>query len=130
MGTHIGNEGQVKLGANIVGEVTSFQITETAAVADKSALGDEWDEHHVGSKSWTAQIEAWWDEGDTNGQNVLVVGAAIALLNLYCGGSDSGDVYFSGAATVTQVSRQNTRNQTVTASFQATGNGALNRLTI
>jgi alpha-D-ribose 1-methylphosphonate 5-triphosphate synthase subunit PhnG len=130
MGTHIGNEGQVKLGTNAVGEVTGFQITESAAVADDSALGDAWDTHLVGSKSWSAQIDAHWDDADTNGQDVLVIGASIALLNLYLEGSATGDTYFNGAGTVTQITRQVSRNQTISASFQVQGNGALSKSTV
>ena len=129
MGTHIGNEGQVKIGANLVAEVTGFQITETATVADDSTLGDEWDTHIPGSKSWTAQIDCWWDETDSTGQSALTVGAAISALNLYCEGSTTGDTYFSGNGTVTQITRQIARNQTQSASFQVQGNGALSKST-
>lgn len=130
MGTHIGNEGQVKLGNNAVAEVTGFQVTENAATADDSALGDAWDTHLVGSKSWTAQIDCHWDEADTNGQDVLVIGAAISLLNLYLEGSTSGSVYLNGAGSVTQITRQVSRNQTTSASFQVQGNGALTKSTV
>jgi len=125
MSTHIGNEGQVKIGTDLIANVTSFQITISAATADKSALGDAWDSHHVGSKSWTAQIDCWWDDEDEDGQGALAIGAAVALLNLYAAGSGVGEKYITGAGTVTQVSRQSSRNQTVTASFQVQGNGAL-----
>ncbi len=125
MGTHIGNEGQVKIGSNLVAEVTGFQITETAAVADDSALGDEWDTHLVGSKSWSGQLDCWWDEADTTGQSALTIGAPISLLNFYCEGASTGDTYFSGNATVTQITRQSARNQTQSVSFQFQGNGAL-----
>ncbi|SHE68051.1 hypothetical protein SAMN02745157_0698 [Kaistia soli DSM 19436] len=130
MGVHIGNEGQVKIGANVIAEVTGFQITENAAVADTSTLSTAWDTHLAGSKSWSAQIDCWWDETDADGQGALEVGSTVSLLNLYCAGSSVGDTYFTGDGTVTQITRQVARNQTQTASFQVQGNGQLAKATV
>lgn len=130
MTTYIGNEGKVKLGSDAIAEVTSFSITVSAATADKSALGDAWDSHHVGSKSWTAQIDCYLDQTDADGQASLSAGSEIELLNLYAASDAAGRKYFSGAATVTQVTLQASRNQTVTYSMQVQGNGALSEATV
>ena len=129
MGTHIGNEGTVKIGANVVAEVKSWQIREGAAIVDDSAMGDEWDSHIVGSKNWSGSLSCGWDEADATGQGALVAGASVTL-NVYAEGDASGDKYFTGTATVTEVSHEGGRNGQITASFSFTGNGALSRSTV
>lgn len=129
MTTHIGNDGQVKLGANIVAEVTAFSFTERAAVADDSQLSDAWDTHLVGSKSWDGELTCWWDETDTNGQVAMTPGASVTM-NLYPEGSTSGDTYYAGAATILEIIRSATRNGTTTVTFRFQGNGALTPSTV
>ncbi len=124
MTTHSGVEGTVKVGSNAVGEVTGFTITETAQTIDDSQLTDAWDTHLAGSKSWSAEVSAHWDEGDTNGQEALLVGASVTL-NLYPEGSTSGDHYATGTATVTEVVHTVARNATIDVTFRCQGNGAL-----
>lgn len=129
MATHIGNEGTVKIGANTLAEVKSWSLTERAAVADDSAIGDAWDTHLIGSKSWDGEVECGWDETDSNGQGALTVGASVTL-NLYPEGADSGDVYHSGTAAVIEIVHQQQRNAQVTARFRFQGNGALTHPTV
>lgn len=130
MATHHGNEGTVKIGANTLAEVTSFQMTENASVADDTAMGDTWQTHVGGGpNSWSGQADCHWDETDTNGQGALTIGASVTL-NLYPEGAGSGDKYYSGTATVTQITRQNSLNGVVSASFQFQGNGALTLSTV
>lgn len=129
MATHRGNDGTVKIGANTLAEVTGFSLSETAQIIDDTAIGDAWDTHLVGSKSWSGEVTCWWDETDTNGQVVLTIGASVTL-NLYPEGADSGDSYFSGTATVEQIQRQVRRNQTVEVTFSFRGNGALTLSTV
>lgn len=129
MGTHIGNEGTVKIGSNVLAEVKSFTVTERVATADDSALSDEWDTHLVGSKSWEGQVTCGFDETDTNGQEALTVGASVTL-NLYPEGASSGDWYMSGTASVTEVGHANNRNGQIERTFRFQGNGALSRTTV
>ena len=129
MGTHIGNEGSVKIGANTLAEVKSFTVTERAAVADDSELSDAWDTHLVGSKSWEGQVTCGFDETDTNGQEALTPGASVTL-NLYPEGTASGDWYLTGTATVTEIGHSQTRNGQVERTFRFQGNGALTRTTV
>lgn len=130
MATHIGNEGQVKIGTSTaIAEVTSFSVTETGVVADDSELADTADTHIPGSTAWTAEIECNWDETDTSGQGALRAGAAVAL-KLYPEGSTTGDKFYSGNATVTSFSVSVGRNATTKASFSCVGNGALSFPTV
>lgn len=128
MATHHGREGVVKVGSNTVAEVTSFTINETAQVIDDSALTDEWDTHLLGTKSWDAELTAHWDETDTTGQGALTIGASVTL-NLYPEGATTGDVYYTGTATVVSISRSVARNQTITATIRCQGSGALTQST-
>lgn len=124
MTTYIGNNGKVKAAANFIAEVTGFTLQIQAATADASALGDVWDVHQIGSKNWSGNITCHWDDTDTNGQETLQAGTSITL-GLYAANTTSGSTYFGGTATITQVDMTNTRNATVTRTFQYKGNGAL-----
>lgn len=119
-----GKEGIVKIGANVVAEVTGFTVTTTAAIADASAMGDDWDDHLVGRKNWSGSITCFWDKEDATGQGALVEGAAIAV-KLYPEGDDVGSEEISGTATITQVARTQTLTDTVSRSFDFTGKGAM-----
>lgn len=129
MGTHIGNEGTVKIGSNVVAEVREWSITERAATVDDTAIGDAWDTHLVGTKSWNGSLTCHWDETDTTGQGALTVGASVTL-GVYAEGATNGDTFYSGTATVTQIQRQGSLNGVVSAAFEFQGNGALASATV
>lgn len=124
MATHIGNEGVVKLSTNAVAEVTGFEFTQTAQVADDSALTDAADTFLAGSSAWNGSVSCWWDETDTNGQVALTIGASVTL-NLYPEGATTGDKYHSGSAIVTGITRRVARNAIVSCDFTFQGSGAL-----
>lgn len=129
MGTHLGNEGTVKIGANVVAEVKSWSITESAAIVDDSQMSDAADTHLVGSTNWRGSLTCSWDETDATGQGALTVGASVTL-NVYAEGAANGDTYFTGTATVSEIARQGSRNTVIEASFTFTGNGALSQSTV
>jgi hypothetical protein len=124
MSTHRGNDGKVKIGANAVAEITGWSLSQRAATMDDSAIGDAWDTHLTGSKSWEAEISCWWDETDTNGQVLMTPDASVSLV-LLPEGDDSGDASYTGTATVVEISQEIRRNQTVSVTFRCQGNGAL-----
>lgn len=128
MATHIGNEGVVLSGNNTVGEIASFELTETMVTADDSALTDVWDTHLAGSRSWNATVTARWDETDI-GQGDLTIGASVTL-KLYPEGNTSGDTFYSGTASVTSLSHSASRNTTQEVTFECTGNGNLTIATV
>lgn len=132
MATHWGNEGVVKLGANTVAEVTDFEFTETVTTIDDTSMGDTYKSHIAGSgiKEWSGSMTCHWDETDTNGQAAMTVGASVTL-NLYPEGATSGDTYWSGTATITsRAQSQKMDGETIKATFQFQGNGALSRNTV
>lgn len=124
MATFIGNDGVVKIGANTVAEVTSWSLTQGAATADDTALGDTWDSHLVGTANWSGSISCWWDDTDATGQGAMTVGASVSLV-LLPEGATVGDAEYTGTATITGIESSGSNNATVTASFSFTGNGAL-----
>lgn len=129
MATHSGNEGEVYIGANQLGELVEFQVTERGAIMDDSQLSDEWDTHLGGSKSWEASLTCQWDEGDTNGQEALTVLASVTL-NLYAEGNGGGNDRMYGTATVEEVGVAVSRNNTTRRTFRVRGNGALTHTTV
>jgi lipopolysaccharide biosynthesis protein len=130
MATHHGNEGTVKVGTNTVAEIDSFQFTETANVAEDTAMGDTWETHLTGGpNSWSGQLDCHWDETDTTGQQALVIGASVTL-NMYPEGATAGDTFYSGTATITQKTTNVQRNNVVSTSFQFRGNGPLTKSTV
>jgi hypothetical protein len=129
MGTHIGNDGKVKIGSNFMAEVKEWQLTTGVAIADDTALGDAWDTHLVGTKNWKGSATCQWDESDSNGQELLIEGASVQLL-FHPEGSDAGAVTLGGTAPVEEVAYGGALNGVVTRSFTFRGNGALARATV
>ena len=108
MATHTGSEGTVKVGINAIAEIRSYSVEQTADTVEDTTMGDSWRTHKTTLRSWTASVDCFWDETDTNGQGALSVGTEVTL-NLYPEGSTTGDVYLTGTAIVT--------GKTITASF-------------
>jgi hypothetical protein len=126
MGTHHGKDGVVKVGANAVAEVDNWSVTESAEVAEDTAMGDTWRSHIAGKtiNSWQGSLTCHWDETDTQGQQALGVGASVTL-GLYPEGTASGATYKSGLATITSVGLTVTKDGVTQRSFNFQGNGAL-----
>ena len=127
MATHSGHEGLVKVATDTVAEVTSWSIDESGDTIEDSELSDSAKTFLSGQTSWTASIEAHWDETDT-AQNAMTSGAAVTL-SLYPEGATAGAKYFTGAVIITSISRSGGSGATVTANFGAQGNGALSLAT-
>lgn len=129
MATHTGSEGVIKSGANTVAEVRSYTVSETGDTIEDTSMGDASRTYKAGLKTWTASVEAFWDETDTNGQGSFDVGASVTL-NVYPEGSSTGDMYYTGSAIVTGKTINGTFDGMVEASFTLQGTGALSETTI
>ena len=129
MATHAGSEGTIKSNTNAVAEVRSYTITETGDTIEDTSMGDSARTYKAGLKTWTASVEAFWDETDTTGQGSFDVGSSVTL-NLYPEGSSSGDMYYSGTAIVTGKTVNGTFDGMVEVSFTFQGTGALTELTV
>ena len=126
MANHIGNSGDVAIGANIVAEIVSWALTENANVVDDTVLGDASTTHKAGLKSWSGSVSCYWDETDTNGQEAMVVGASVAM-HLRPEGAGATNIDFNGTATIVSIERSVANDSIVTANFNFTGNGDLTR---
>jgi lipopolysaccharide biosynthesis protein len=132
MATHWGVEGTVKVGTNAVAEITNWSLNQSVSPVDDTSMGDTWRSHVPGSgiKEWSGTMDCHWDETDTNGQVVLVIGASVTL-NLHPEGSTTGDNYFTGTASITERGLDVPMdNGTIKTTFKFQGNGALTPSTV
>ena len=129
MANHTGQSGLVKLGTDSVGSVTGFSLDTTGDVIESSNLGSTARTYMAGRTSFTASVDANFDEGDSSGQLALTVGSTVAL-KLYPEGADSGDYYWSGSAIVTGESHSVTMDDLIKSSMTLQGSGALTRTTV
>lgn len=128
MATHAGKEGTVHIGTNAVGELKSYSYNEAATLIPTTTLGDAAETHVTGTTSWSGSAEAYWDADDT-AQAALTVGASVTL-KFYPEGTDSGDKYKTGTATVETIDVSSATDDTVNISFTFKGNGALSDATV
>jgi predicted secreted protein len=122
-----GNSGVVKIGSGTLGEVRNFTVETSADVFDSSCIGTEWRTHAPGLKDWNAQIEAFFDDFDT--QAGLVIGATVAL-ELYPGGTEAGKQKLAGSGVITAISVSVAHDALVTVNATIEGAGALARSTV
>lgn len=128
MATHTGNEGTVKTGSNAFAEIRSYSLNIEGETADTTTFASTggWRTHSHTLKSWSGELECFWDETDTNGQVSLDAGDSITL-NLYPEGDSTGDNYYTGTATVTAIEVSASVDGIVEAKFSFQGSGALTR---
>jgi hypothetical protein len=124
MGTHHGNGGVVKVGANTVAEVKEWNTESGSDTAEDTSMGDAWKTHIAGQKEWSGSLSCHWDETDTNGQETLTEGASVTL-NLYYEGAGTGAKYQTGTALITRITMGTSMDGIVSRAFQFLGTGAL-----
>jgi hypothetical protein len=124
MANYIGNSGEVQIGANAVAEVTAFSVSESANVADNTALGATWRTHKAGTKSWNGSVSCFYMEGDTNGQDAMTVGASVDL-SLIPRGDTQTYIDLNGQATITSIETDVSLDGIITANFSFEGDGEL-----
>ena len=129
MATYIGDDGVVKVGANVMANVLGFEVSETAGTIETTAKGDAAVTRKVGRKDWSGSVDVIYDDADT-AQQALSVGAEVAL-DLYPGGNASGKSYKQGTALVTSFQITSAEGEgNVTAKMDVVGNGALTDQTV
>ncbi len=124
MANHKGSEGVIKIGGNLMAEVTSWTLTQTSSTIENTELSDTTRSYLSGLSDYTGSVDAWWDETDTNGQVACTIGASVALY-FYPEGATSGDTFFSGTALVTGITRSASVDGLVEISLTYQGTGAL-----
>lgn len=129
MTTSHGKNGIVKIGSNTLAELTEFSWETSAETADDTAMGDAWNTHLIGQKSWRGQATCNFDSSDTNGQVALAEGASLTF-NLYPLGAATSTKYKTGTATVTKVAPSVPLRNKIAVTFSFEGNGALADATV
>ena len=124
MAVHKGSEGTVKVGVNGILEIRSYSIEESADTLETSTMGDTARSYVPSLTTFTASVDVYWDENDTNGQGALSIGAEVTL-NVYPEGDASTDTYYTGSAIVTGATRTASFDGLVEASITLQGTGAL-----
>lgn len=123
MATHTGSEGTLKVGANTIGEIRSFSISESADTLEDTSMGDAARTYKPSLTTFTGSVDVFWDEADT-GQMAMTVGASITF-SAYPEGATAGDKYYTGSAIVTGLTINSSFDGMVEASITLQGTGAL-----
>jgi hypothetical protein len=89
MATHTGSEGTVRVGLNAIAEIRSYSVEETSDTAEDTSMGDSYRTFKTTLKGWTGSVDVFWDETDTNGQNLIVPGAEVTV-NFFPEGATAG----------------------------------------
>jgi len=129
MATHTAANGVIKVGANAVAEVTGYSIEYTSDTVEDTVIGDSARTYIPTLKSFTASLDAMWDETDTNGQVALVVGTTITF-SIYPEGDSSGDTYYTGSGIITGRTISTAVGEMITANFSIQGTGDLTATTV
>ena len=129
MATETSANGVIKVGTADIAEVTGYSVTYTSDTVEDTVIGDVARSYKPTLKSYTASIDAMWDQTDTNGQLALNVGDTITY-SLYPSGETSGDVYYTGSGIVTSMAVSGSVGEMVTATFEVQGSGDLSESTV
>ena len=133
MATFRGLDGEVRIGTGLMGETTSFTVTETTDTIESTAQRASSDArtYVAGLKTFTGSVEVHFDMVDDTVQAQIATGATV-VLTFYPAGRDSGSFrYLQGTAKITSIeSVSSFDNQTVSATFQFQGTGLLDSDTL
>ena len=131
MATHTGSEGTVRVGLNAIAEIRSYSVEETSDTAEDTSMGDSYRTFKTTLKGWTGSVDVFWDETDTNGQNLLIPGAEVTV-NFFPEGASAGtsERYYSGSAIVTGKTVTGSFDGMVESTITLQGNGTLSFLTL
>ena len=127
MATKLGREGLIKLSSTTIGELRNYALTHSSDTVEDSVLGDTYRTRLASMKTFSVSGDLYWDEGDA-GQLLITIGSSVTL-NLYPEGASTGDVYYSGAAIVTQFNVSASFDGVIEGQISFEGNGPLSTLT-
>ena len=124
MATETSANGVIKVGANAVAEVTGYSINYSADTVEDTVIGDTARTYKPTLKSYTASLDAMYDQTDTNGQLALDVGTEVTF-SIYPSGETSGDIYYTGSGIITGRTITGSTGEMISATFELQGNGDL-----
>ena len=128
MATITGNDGVVLIGSDVIAEVRSFSITETAEQIEDTVLGDTNRTYKAGMSEVSGTISCYFDDSDTNGQEAMDVGSSVSLV-LRPEGTGTGLANWSVTATILEASTEVNMNEIVTRDFNWSASGSLTKAT-
>lgn len=103
--------------------VAKWTVNATANTSDTTNTGDGgWESHVLGSKSWTAEVEAYWDSSAVPTATGKFVPGDYATLTLKAG--STAKVY-TGTAALTNAVIVNDPKERITFNVSFKGTGAL-----
>ena len=123
MATFKGADGVVKAGGNAIAEIRSFSVEQTADTIEDTKMGDTARTYKSSLTSFTASIDALFDDTDT-AQTAMTIGSELAFL-FQPEGDTTGDYQLSGTGIVTGISQSQAYDGLVERSFTVQGTGAL-----
>ena len=123
MATFSGSAGVVKAGGTAIGEIRSFTVDQTGDTVEDTAMGDSTRSFKATLNTFTASIDALFDDTDT-AQTAMTIGSSLAFL-FQPEGSGSGAFQLSGSGIVTGISQTQSFDGLVERSFTVQGTGAL-----
>lgn len=130
MSIYKGCEGKVIFtdggGAETVGEITSFELTETANNNTYKSFGDCNDKTENLGKGWSVSMEGRYCNTDA-GQVKIDIGALIAMQYFPGGDVIVTPPEFSGNIRIDERTLSASADETVTFSISATGDGELTK---
>ena len=124
MATFKGSDGIVKAGGNAIGEIRSFSVEQTADTIEDTKMGDSARTYKSSLTSFTASIDALFDDDSNSYQETLTIGTELAFL-FQPEGDTTGDYQLSGQGIVTGISQSQAYDGLVERSFTVQGTGAL-----
>jgi len=128
MATHTGSEGLIHIGTDLLGELKSWSLSESAGTIETTTLSDSAKTFVAGTTEWSGSCDCFLDEGDA-GQTSLTAGASVTI-KFYFEGADTGDKYYTGTCLVESLERSGAGEDMVNASFSFKGTGALSLATV
>jgi hypothetical protein len=131
-----GVEAVIKIGSDVLSQVTNWSIDVTQDTVEVSNIGSTVKTFESTMSGWSATCDLFYDEADT-AQGALKTAAGIpagsqgsVTANFYYEGTTSGaDKYLHGSAYVTGFSVSQEANGVATASISLQGTGALTEST-
>ena len=123
MATFKGNDGVVLIGTDVMAEVISFSVDETADVIEDTVMSDVAKTYKASFTDFTATVETYFDDTDA-AQQAVTAGDTVTL-NLQMEGNTSSDHKLTGSAIVTSRSIGVTSDGINTATYSLQGTGGL-----
>lgn len=129
MATYRGRDGVVEVGSDAVVALQSWSYTETQSTLETDSMGDTWMSRKSDLKDASGDLVYFEDDGASNGQDSITLGAAVTL-KLYSQGDASGKTYRTGPALITEISAPVTKGDMVTVTASWVANGAWSTATV